>query len=148
MAKRRSKPAAAKKAKAATRTAKKAPRAPRARKAVSKLRSPRAQPLPGMEQVRDVQLDRICESIGETRDTMNKLRSDEAGDERAALLRMRTRSLTSYRHAGVELARVPGEEKLRVRTSRTSATAETDEAGEPGEEAGGEGGPVETLEEA
>lgn len=125
MAKRK---AAAKKAKATKRS--KAP--------VKKIRSPRAQPLPGMEQVRDLTLDRLCESIGETRDTMNKLRADEAGDERAALQRMRAKELTTYRHAGVELARVPGEEKLRVRTSRAAATAETADEGEEGDAGTGE----------
>jgi len=83
-----------------------------------------------MEHVRDGVLDRLCESLGETRDKMAELRADEAGDSQAALTRMRARSLTSYRHAGVEMARVPGEEKLRVRTSKEKATAEVDEGGD------------------
>lgn len=78
-----------------------------------------------MEQVRDTRLDALCESIGDTRDRLATLRADEQADTGAALKRMRERSLTSYRHAGVEMARVPGEEKLRVRvTSRGEATAE------------------------
>lgn len=58
---------------------------------------------------------------------LNKLREDEVGDERIALDLMRTHDLRSYRHAGVELVRAPGEEKLRVRTSRESATAESED---------------------
>jgi hypothetical protein len=78
-------------------------------------RTPRSAALPGMEQVRDVVLDRLCESIGDARD-------------QAALTRMRERKITTYQHAGVEMARVPGEEKLRVRTSKEKATASTDDS--------------------
>jgi hypothetical protein len=91
-------------------------------------RTPRSAALPGMEQVRDVVLDRLCESIGDARDQMNQLRADEAGDTQAALTRMRERKITTYQHAGVEMARVPGEEKLRVRTSKEKATASTDDS--------------------
>jgi hypothetical protein len=84
----------------------------------------RSRTLPGMEEVRSGPLDNLCEAIAETRGIMNRLRSEEAGHEQSALRVMRDRRLTSYRHAGVELARVPGEEKLRVRTSRNNATAE------------------------
>jgi hypothetical protein len=81
---------------------------------------PRSQALPGLEQVRNSRLENVCESIAETRGEMNKLRGD---------------------HAGVELSRVPGEEKLRVRTSRENATAETAEEGDPagGTDEGAEG---------
>jgi hypothetical protein len=72
---------------------------------------------------------------------MNKLRGDEAGYEQSALRIMRESDLRTYRHAGVELSRVPGEEKLRVRTSRENATAETAEEGDPagGTDEGAEG---------
>lgn len=59
---------------------------------------------------------------------MNDLREEEAGLEQTALTLMRRHDRTAYRHAGVELVRVPGEEKLRVRTARErTATAETPE---------------------
>lgn len=84
---------------------------------------PRSQPLPGLEEARLSKLDNLCESIGESRSQMNKLRQEEAQDLRAALKLMRKHERTSYRHAGVEMARVPGEEKLRVRW-KEGATAE------------------------
>jgi hypothetical protein len=58
---------------------------------------------------------------------MAELRADENGQKRTALQLMRKHDRTSWRHAGVELARVPGEEKLRVRKSKESATAEVEE---------------------
>lgn len=90
-------------------------------------RKPRTQPLPGMEDARIKSLDDICASISETREELNKLRGEEGDLEKKALGLMRTHDQSSWRHAGVELVRVPGEEKLRVRTSKTKATAETDE---------------------
>lgn len=103
--------------------------------------SPRSQALPGMEQVRNVRLDRFCESIGEGREKMNVLRNEEKGDLQGALREMHDKRVTAYRHAGVELVRVPGsrrvfiacfgvgEEKLRVRTSKEGASdiTETDD---------------------
>lgn len=89
-----------------------------------------------MEQVRYRDLDASCNSIAETREEINLLRADEAGYEQTALTQMRKHNLTTYRHAGVELARVPGEEKLRVRTTRErSATAEVepDDKGDTGD---------------
>lgn len=101
-----------------------------------KPRGPRSQALPGMEQVRSVKLDHLCESIGETREKMNELRGEEKGDKIAALKAMRERELTTYQHAGVELSRMPGEEKLRVRTTKNAATAAVVEDGQGDAEAG------------
>lgn len=108
-----------------------------------------------MEQVRDTVLDRLCESLGETRDQMAQLQADEKSDLQAALKRMREKGTTAYRHAGMELARVPGEEKLRARRTSQGATAEnleegaTEDAGDNPIE-GGEFGEerAEALEEA
>lgn len=88
----------------------------------SKRTGPRSQPLPGMEQVRNAKLDRFCESIGEMREQMNTLRADESGELQGALREMHDRNVTAYRHAGVEMVRVPGEEKIRVRTSKEKAS--------------------------
>lgn len=105
-------------------------------------RKPRSQTLPGMEQVRHRDLDRFCESIGETRDSINELKGEEADLCRGALRSMRLHEVMSYRHAGVELVRVIGEDKLRVRTTEDEATAgagveETDDAPPETEAAGG-----------
>ena len=96
---------------------------------------PRDQVLPGMEDVRYRDLDNTCNTIAETREEMNALRQAEIGYEQKALAQMRNHNITSYRHAGVELVRVPGEEKLRVRTARErTATAEVEpEADEKGD---------------
>lgn len=109
-----------------------------------------------MEQVRDTVLDRLCESLGETRDQMAQLQADEKSDLGAALKRMRDKGVTAYRHAGMELARVPGEEKLRARRTSQGASAEnleegaTESAGEDNPIEGGEFGEerAEALEES
>jgi hypothetical protein len=93
----------------------------------AKGRNPRAQALPGLEQVRNIKLDRLCESIGDGREVINKQRTEEKADLRNALREMHDRNVTVYRHAGVELVRIPGEEKLRVRTSKEDATDITPE---------------------
>lgn len=116
------------------------------RKNAAKRPGPRSQTLPGMEEVRDAVLDRLCESLGETRDKQAALRIDEQADMQASLKRMRIKSKdfpegrTSYRHAGMELSRVPGEEKLRCRRTSQGASAEVedDTAGDGGEDALGE----------
>jgi len=89
-------------------------------------RGPRSRTLPGLEETRLSSLDNICESIAESRSQMNKLRQEEQDDMNSALKLLRKHQRTSYRHNGVELARVPGEEKLRVRY-REGATAETED---------------------
>jgi hypothetical protein len=89
-------------------------------------RGPRSQALPGMEQVRAVALDHACESISECREQLNNLRAEESGIMQTTLTTMKKLDVMTYRHAGVELIRVPGEERLRVRTSKAQATAETE----------------------
>lgn len=108
-----------------------------------RVQQPHDHPLPGMEDVRYRDLDNICNTIAETREELNTLRQEEIGYEQTALARMRDHGTTHYRHAGVELVRVPGEEKLRVRTARErTATAETD--AEPDEK--GDTGDVEPMD--
>ena len=110
------------------------------RKAVDKvlsgeIKSPRSQPLPGMEQVRAVALDRLCEGIGECRDQINTARQEETGLIQSALQTMVKKNLTVYKHAGIELARVPGAEKLRVRVVKEQGDA-GDEDLEKGDDLG------------
>jgi len=91
-------------------------------------RTPRQQPL--IEGVRIKPLDDVAATIGDLRDQMNALRTDEAEQLKVALELMREHKRTTWNHAGVELVRVPGVEKLRVRTSKDKATAEVDEEDE------------------
>src|SRR5262245_33241356 len=90
-------------------------------------KTPREQDLPGMENRRIKALDEVCASIADCRGSMNDLRAQEGDLERHALKLMHKHEKQTWQHAGVELLRVPGEEKLRVRTSRTAATAEVEE---------------------
>jgi hypothetical protein len=106
---------------------KKKAKSPRAASTRQKHKGPRAAALPGMEDVRIRGLDDVCASISENRGAMNELRATDGDLLNKALKLMRMHERTSWRHAGVELLRVPGEEKIRVRTSKEQATAETAE---------------------
>jgi hypothetical protein len=104
-----------------------------------------------MERVRNVRLDNLCESIAEERRAINDATVEVKGLSITALREMREKRLTSHRHAGVELIRIPGEERLSIRTSKAAdATAETEpeETDVDGEEAGEETGPAEPAVEA
>lgn len=90
-------------------------------------RGARSQPLPGMEGVRSKRLDNLCESIGEHREKMNAARTEEQSDIVAALQEMQKKKISVYKHGGVELARVPGAEKLRVRLTKEQGDADVDD---------------------
>jgi hypothetical protein len=77
-----------------------------------------------MEQVRNVRLDHLCEAIAEHRGALNEAKANEQGDIQASLAEMQRKGVTVYRHAGVELARVPGAEKLRVRLTKEEGDAD------------------------
>jgi hypothetical protein len=96
-----------------------------------------------MEQVRDRQLDNFCEAIAEHRAAKNDAIVREQSDISGALLRMQKTEKLVYKHAGVELARVPGAEKLRVRLVKGEGDAdETDLETAPASE-GADGGEFE-----
>src|SRR5436189_3361799 len=86
-------------------------------------RGPRSQVLPGMEAVRSKKLDNICEGIGQERETMNAARTEEQSLIQSALRVMQQTDITTYRHARIELSRVPGAEKLRVRMTKEEGDA-------------------------
>lgn len=91
-------------------------------------RRPKAQSLPGMENIGQIpSLDRCCRALSDVRGQMSDLRADEAAEMQTALNELKRHNRTTYRQHGVELVRVPGEEKLRVRTSKEGASAETEE---------------------
>jgi hypothetical protein len=83
---------------------------------------PRQQALAGMERVRSVELDEICESVGDGRDKKNKIAADEKDELRRAMKIMVAKNIHAYSHAGVRLVRVPGEEKLLVKKGKDEAT--------------------------
>lgn len=72
-------------------------------------------------------LDKICEVISDTRAAMNQLRKEEQENKRTAHRLMRENKQMSWSAAGVELIRVPGDEKLRVNTAKETTTAPADE---------------------
>lgn len=111
-------------------------RPPRQRKA--KKGGARAQALPGMEQVRSAALDRICEDLADDRKRQAQAVADEKSDKQLALAQMHQENIAAYHHAGIELVRVPGEEKLRVRVTDEDganatlpADAQTQGTGDP-----------------
>jgi hypothetical protein len=77
-----------------------------------------------MEQIRNVKLDNICEGIAEERGTMNAAKQQETGLIQSALQVMTGKGIQVYKHGGVELARVPGAEKLRVRLTKETGDAD------------------------
>jgi hypothetical protein len=95
-------------------------------KGKAKPQGPRSEPLPGMGQVTNRRLNNLCEAIGQERDTMNTARKEEQGLIAAALTEMHDKGLTVYKFAGVELTRVPGSEKLRVRVVKDTGNAEVE----------------------
>jgi hypothetical protein len=65
----------------------------------------------------DRKMDDICKRVANRHAELNDLRNDDQADYQLALDRLRKLDRVSYNRFGVEMVRVPGEEKLRVRTS-------------------------------
>ena len=80
--------------------------------------------LPDMEQARHAKLDGLCVSIGDAREKANLAVADESAAKQAALDYMAAKDVTVYKHAGIELVRVPGHEKLRVRLVENGGDAQ------------------------
>lgn len=124
---------------------KKAPKKVASKKKAVPRKRPRQITLPdeSMERVRSKRLDAICESIADERDKVNEAKKEEGGLISSALQEMQNKGIQVYKHGGVELARVPGAEKLRVRRVKDEgdAGAEDLEAGDEGGE--GEDGSLE-----
>lgn len=117
---------AAKKAAPKKKAAKVVKMTPKAKTAKPRAASPRSQVLPGMEQVRNRSLDRVCEAISDVRGDLNRLRGEEK-DLQGQAVRVMTESkppVTVYRFAGVELVLVPGDVHLRVRTLKSDANSD------------------------
>ena len=76
---------------------------------------PRSQILPGTSAARDQKLDNFCEEIAEERGRMATARKHEQQAISSAQTRMLDKAYDFYRHAGVELALIPGDMKLRAR---------------------------------
>lgn len=97
-------------------------------------RKPRQPSLPGTGAVRSEKLDALCEGIGEERGKINDATTEINALIAAALKVMQSKKINVYRHAKVELSRVPGAEKLRVRLTKEEGDAGEDDL-ETGDEA-------------
>lgn len=78
-------------------------------------KKPRSQPLPGMEDARIRELDDIAASYAEIRDQRIALNKDEAELKASAIALMRKHGKTIYRHDGIEIRIIPGEEDVKVK---------------------------------
>lgn len=100
--------------------------AKRVRTARERHRQPANRALPGMEQVRDATLDRLCRRIGDDGAAMNELRTNVEATKQAALDHMLAQKVKSYHHHGVELLVRGGTAKLSVRPYKGDAQATVD----------------------
>ena len=80
--------------------------------------------------MRNAKLDKYAESIGECRDAINSATTNEKHYRAAALKEMQAKSIQFWSHGGVDFIRVPGEDKLKVKTHKDGGSPETGE-GEP-----------------
>lgn len=96
--------------------------------------------IPLIKGLRIPALDRDCRHIADTRSAIARLQAEEKDLERVTHEDMKKYKQVTWQSAGVTLVRVPGEERLRVATSRQSGSTtpgeapvaeEPDEEGEP-----------------
>lgn len=78
-------------------------------------KGPRAQTLPGMQKMRDTQLDGYCEDAGEGLDQIASGTAAVLDARQAAMRRLISRGLSSYVHAGVRFTYSPGIDKVSVK---------------------------------
>jgi hypothetical protein len=100
----------------------------RAREAKEATRTPKQEPL--IKGLRIRPLDNICGRISDTRAAIARLQGEEADFERTAHDLMKKHDQMTWQHAGVVLARIPGDEKLRVTTVRSRGPAPAETAGD------------------
>jgi len=130
----------ARKAKAATSArGRSAPRATRSTK--SRAKTPEQQEL--IQGVRYTDLDRLCRSIGDTRDEINRIKGEDADLGLKAIRAMRLHGVTTYKQAGITLMLVPGYETLRVLKDRAGKASSGTGAAAPQED---EQPPVDALD--
>lgn len=76
-----------------------------------------------IEDARIGPLDKVADAIGEVRDNMNELRAEEKGHLQVAKKLMHQYGKQVYKHAGVQITLVPGDEKVQVRVLKDSGDA-------------------------
>lgn len=90
-------------------------------------RPARAQVLPGMEQVRDTVMDRLCEDMGESLELAAKEATEQKGLKSSALKRMTEKGLHAYQHAGTRFTLIEGSAKISAKRVKEDGDAEVSE---------------------
>ena len=80
-----------------------------------KARHPRSRPLPGMEDARIQPLENVAASYADIRDQRIALNKDEHALKTLALSLMKKYGKSLYRHEGIEIRVIPGEEDIKVK---------------------------------
>ena len=94
-------------------------------------RRPKTPPLPGMEDLGAIpSLDRVCSSLADLRHDLNEIRGNEKEEMVTALREMRKANRQAYKAHGIELVRVAGDEKVRVRLVKGEGAADVEEEGD------------------
>lgn len=94
------------------------------RTAAKASRGPRAQRLPGTEQIRSAVLDELCEEYGDVEDTINKNQKRVKEIKGEVLQEMQRTDGKRYEHAGVRFSRTPGADKLNARLTKDHGDAD------------------------
>lgn len=90
-------------------------------------RRPKTPALPGLEDMAAVaSLDRICSSLADIRFQLNEARQQEKERAVDAIRELRKHGRTAYKSHGIELVRVAGDEKVRVRLVAGSGAADVE----------------------
>jgi hypothetical protein len=99
-------------------TKKKNSKAKRIRGVVRETRRAKSQPLPGMEDHAIKPLEQLAEQYAEIRDSRIDLNEREHVLKLATLKLMKRYEKTVYRHNGIEITIIPGEEDVKVRVKK------------------------------
>jgi hypothetical protein len=86
-------------------------------------RAPRPQDLPGVDHRNLADIEAVALDYAEVRDRRMALTKDEAALKQQIIGLLKHHKKTTYRREGLELAIVPGEERLRVRVTRADNEA-------------------------
>ncbi len=87
---------------------------------------PRDEKLPGFKQPKNQRLELLCESLDNQRTVINDAKRIEKSDKAAALQEMTRVGLLAFKHAGIELARIPGADTIRVHVVKDEGEMEAE----------------------
>jgi len=92
----------------------------------------RNQDLPGMEDREIRELEEVALAYGEVRDQRMALNVEEASLKGTALQLMKKFGKTIYKHAGVEIRVIPGEEDVKVKVKKPGEDDDNDHVADDG----------------